>query len=585
MNSHHNSPLTIRRWMPACLCWWTLTLAWMTTAIAGVEYVGLEERLETNVRAFSALETTSCDSARWRVERLFRDADQDIRRALQAFGYYDPEIAKSLTWGDECWLANFEIDVGDPVRLRDVDIRVDGPAATDPAFLARLTATRPAEADVLEHGVYSNFKAALSRAAAHAGFFDADFGENTVAVDREALAADMRLRFESGPKYRFGTVTFTEGILDRNLLEGYADIRPGDPYSAKAINDLYEALTGSSYFNTVLIRTEPLDTDAKTAPVNVVLTPAKRRIYSVGVGYTTDTGPHGRLGYTNRRVNTRGHQLESKLYLSPVRSELNAAYRWPRKDPRREWYSVTTGYQQEDTDTSEHETYKLGLLRSRSLGKTWLETRYIDYAYEDFRVADQQSTSQLVILGTNWEAAAGRALSRATKGYRLSVDVRGASDSLGSDTSFLQLRTKAKWIRSFGDRTRVLLRSGIGTTAKDEFTELPASVRFFAGGDRSVRGYEFESLGPVDEEGDIIGGSHIIDASVELDYLFLEKWSFAAFVDTGAAFNDTDMDFSTGSGIGLRWYSPVGPIRLDFAHPFDDPDNSLRVHISLGPDL
>lgn len=550
-----------------------------------VEYVGLDKRLETNVRAFSALESTACDSARWRVERLFRDADKEIRRALQALGYYEPVIAKSMRWDDDCWHARFEIAAGEPVRLRNVDVRIDGPAATDGAFLARLTAPRPAENDILDHGVYTNFKTALTRAAAHAGFFDADFERQEVIVDREALAADVRLDLASGPKYRFGAVNFTEGILDPGLLAGYTDIRPGEPYSAKAINDLYEALNGSSYFATVMIRTEPLDTEKKTAPVNVTLTPAKRRIYSAGVGYTTDTGPHGRLGYTDRRANTRGHQFESRLYASPVRSELNATYRWPRKDPRREWYSVVAGLQHEDTDTSRHDTFKLGLLRSRNLGRSWLETRYVDYAYEDFTVADQESTSQLFILGTNWETASGRALSRATAGHRLSFDVRGASDALGSDTSFMQLRAKAKWIRSFGDKTRILLRAGFGATAKEEFTELPASVRFFAGGDRSVRGYDFESLGPVDADGDVIGGSHIIDASAEVDYLFRSRWSLAAFVDTGSAFNDTDVDFSTGIGIGLRWYSPVGPIRLDFAHPLDDPDDSFRIHISLGPDL
>ena len=568
------------------LLWPLLAIAATSApALADVKIEGLDQRLEANVRAFSALESTACDSARWRVERLFRDADKDMRIALQALGYYNPAISKTLSWDEDCWRARFEVDAGEPVRLRSVDILIDGPAANDESFLARLTTPRPAENDVLDHGVYTSFKNAMSRAAAHAGFFDADFESQEIVVDREAHAADITLEFASGPKYRFGEVEFSQGILDTKLLAGYTNIRAGEPYSAKAINELYEALNGSSYFATVMIRTEPLDTENKTAPVNVVLTPAKRRVYSAGLGYTTDTGPHGRLGFTNRRLNPRGHQFESRLYASPVRSELNAAYRWPRRDPRREWYSVVAGLQHEDTDTSRHDTYKLGLLRSRSLGRAWLETRYIDYEYEDFTVADQESTSQLIILGTNWETAAGRALSRARTGYRFSFDIRGASDSLGSDTNFLQLRSKAKWIHSFSDKTRVLLRTGIGVTAKEEFTELPASVRFFAGGDRSVRGYDFESLGPLDADGDVIGGSHIVDASLEFDYLFRDKWSVAAFVDTGTAFNDTDLDFSTGVGIGIRWYSPVGPIRLDFAHPLDDPDDNFRVHISLGPDL
>ena len=116
-------------------------------------------------------------------------------------------------------------------------------------------------------------------------------------------------------------------------------------------------------------------------------------------------------------------------------------------------------------------------------------------------------------------------------------------------------------------------------------SELPASVRFFAGGDNSVRGYDFESLGPIDATGAVIGGSYLVDVSLEVDRLFRDKWAVAMFVDGGDAFNDTHIKLKTGVGIGLRWYSPVGPIRLDFAHPLDDPDKSFRIHISLGPDL
>ena len=100
-----------------------------------------------------------------------------------------------------------------------------------------------------------------------------------------------------------------------------------------------------------------------------------------------------------------------------------------------------------------------------------------------------------------------------------------------------------------------------------------------------MRGYDYESLGPVDENGDVIGGSYLLDGSVEIDRLLGEKWTIAAFVDSGSAFNDSEIEFSTGAGIGIRWYSPLGPLRLDVAHPFDDPDNDYRIHISLGPDL
>lgn len=562
-----------------------LLLSCAIDASADVIFSGLEPDQEANARALMPLAAASCDSARWRIQRLFRDSDKNMRKALEALGYYDITISKTLTWNDECWQASFDIEVGEPVRLRQVDVVVEGDAAHDTAFQYRIAESRPEPGDVLNHGIYDEFKSSLLGAAITGGYFDADFESSEVIVDRDWHAADIDLRLHSGTRYRFGQVTFSEGILAENLLMGYSDIRIGEYYSAKAISDLYEALNGSTYFGSVSISTEPIDTKEKTVPVTIALTPGARSIYSIGAGYATDTGPQGRLGYANRRRNENGHQFESKLFAAPVRSELTAAYRWPIRDPRQEWFSVVAGVQYEDTDTSESDTYKLGVLRSHNVSKAWLETRYLDIEFEDFKIGDQDTSSRLIILGINRESSKGRELNRVINGRRLSFDLRGASDSLGSDTSFLQFRSTAKWIRSLGEKTRILSRGSLGLTAKEDLTELPASVRFFAGGDRSVRGYDYESLGPKDAMGDVIGGSHLLTGSLEIDRLIRPQWALAAFVDSGSAFNDSGIEFSTGAGLGIRWYSPIGPVRLDVAHPFDDPDQDIRLHISLGPDL
>lgn len=552
---------------------------------AEVTYTGLDAAQEANARVVMPLASAECTSARWRVERLFRDADKNLRSALEALGYYDVDVTKSLSFDDDCWRASLDVTVGEPVVLRNVGIEIVGDAAVDTEFGSLVEGNKPTAGRILNHGRYEAYKTTLLSTAIARGYFDAEFLRSEVTVDPEKYAADVRIALSSGERYRFGEVSFTEGILRGNLMRGFTDIRSGDYYRADAINELYEVLNGSTYFGATSISTEPLDTEQKTVPVKVELQPGTRRIYSVGAGFTTDTGPHGRLGYANRRRNDKGHQFESKLFASSVRSELTATYRWPKRDPRKEWLNAVLGIQHEDTDTSESDTYKIGVQRSRSLSKRWLETRYLDYVFEDFKVGDQDTTSELVILGVNWESARGRELSRVTNGLRLSLDLRGASDALFSDTSFAQFNFTTKWIHSFSEKIRVLARGTAGVTAKENLTELPVSVRLFAGGDRSVRGYDFETLGPVDDDGLVIGGSNLLEGSLEFDYLFKPQWAVAAFADTGSAFNNSDVDFSTGVGLGLRWYSPVGPIRLDLAHPLDDPDQKVRVHISLGLDL
>jgi translocation and assembly module TamA len=558
---------------------------WSSPIKAEVTYTGLSVEMETTARALMPLASASCDSTRWRVERLFLDAGENLNKSLQAKGYYGASFSKTLSWDKDCWHALFEVAVGAPVLFRHVEVQVNGTADQDPDFSQGITLNRPIPGEILDHARYEKFKNTLIGSAMSSGYFDARYERNEVLVNPTALAADLNLTLNSGDRYRIGKLKFTGDIIHEGLLKGYTDIRPGEHYNSEKISELHQALSASTYFSSVSINTTPLDEVGKTVPISVELEPAARRIYSAGLGFATDTGPQGRLGFNNRRLNTRGHQLESRLFASELKTELTGSYRWPRNDPRREWFSIAGGIQHEETDTSKSDTNKIGILLSRNVSSTWLETRYVDYVNENFTVAGIKQSSDLLIFGINWEAVKGRDLSRALAGWRLNFDIRGASESLASDTGFLQFRTTAKWVHSFSERTRLLGRTRFGFTTMDKISELPASIRFFAGGDRSVRGYGFETLGPTNAAGKVIGGNNLFEGSVELERMVKDQWAIAAFIDSGNAFNSTDLNARTGIGFGLRWFSPVGPIKFDLAHPLNDPDRSIRIHITLGPDL
>jgi translocation and assembly module TamA len=136
---------------------------------------------------------------------------------------------------------------------------------------------------------------------------------------------------------------------------------------------------------------------------------------------------------------------------------------------------------------------------------------------------------------------------------------------------------------------RLIVRGRAGAILEDHvFDRVPLSLRFFAGGDNSVRGYDYESLGPRNALGELIGGNRVFEASVEYEHPLTESWSIATFVDAGNAFLGSDFKLRTGAGIGARWFTPIGPIRLDVAWPIDmapGEDAGPRLHISLGPDL
>lgn len=562
-----------------------LAAAMTAPARAAVTFSGLNDELETNARALVALSAASCETAQWRIRRLYRESDKQLRDALEALGYYRFDVHKSLSFDDECWAADFDVELGEPVSLRQVQVTVSGAAENDPDIDFENHNSRPIPGDVLHHGTYEAYKRFIRSTLGTRGYFDAQLTESRVAVDAELQYADITISVESGPRFHFGEVEFSDDILEPQLLARYVEFKPGDPYDASKISELHESLSGSGFFASVSIRAEPVEGMEREIPVFVSITAAKRHQYTAGVGYATDTGPQGRLGYTNRRRNNKGHQIDARLFVSSVESELTAAYRWPIGKPTAEWAQVYGGFQSKETDTSQSDKTTLGIRMSRNRSRAWLETPYIDFTYEDFEVGEQTDTSRLIIPGITWERTIGRDLRRTPEGHRISVDLRGAHDALGSDTTFLQGTVSTKWIWSPGLGTRFLARADIGATAKQSLAQLPASVRFFAGGDTSVRGYDFETIGPVDDNGDVTGGSHLVALSLEADWKIAGNWAIAAFVDSGSAFNESDPDFKTGVGLGVRWYSPLGPIRIDFAHPLDDADKDFRLHITLGPDL
>jgi translocation and assembly module TamA len=554
-------------------------------AAGDVELAGVEGALAANVLAYLDLGDEPCDAPRWRVEQLYRAAPERIGEALQAFGYYEPGIEPALIFADECWHAVFEIAPGEPVRIRTLNLAITGEAATDPQFQAALAEAGLATDSALDHGAYERLKRRWSDLARERGYADAQFAANRIDVYPAERAADIDLRFDSGARYAFGRTELMQDVLTERLAASYLTFREGEPYDARQLTDVYAALADSGYFRTIDVRPLPADSATRTIPIAVTLTSAARMQTSYGVGFSTDTGPRFRFGRNNHRFNDRGHQFGINAQLSPVVSEVTANYRLPLQDSRSEWLNFDVGIEREDTDTAQSKRFELGARRVHERRGDWTRTEILSLRVEDFTVADQASRARLLMPGVDWTRIRADNEIRPRLGSKLSLEVRGANDTLVSDTTFVQTIAQGKWIWSLPRGQRLLVRGEVGATAKREFEELPASVRFFAGGDNSVRGYDFDELGPVDAAGRVIGGSSLATGSFEFEQPLHGRWSLAFFVDSGNAFEGSAVDAKTGAGIGGRWQSPLGPIRIDLARPVRDDTDSWRFHVSLGPDL
>jgi translocation and assembly module TamA len=208
-------------------------------------------------------------------------------------------------------------------------------------------------------------------------------------------------------------------------------------------------------------------------------------------------------------------------------------------------------------------------------------TEFLELTREDFDIAADDDVALLLTPGVSLGRSERRRSDPLEIGWRFETSVRGAAEPLSS-TSFLQGRLDLERAFPVGERGRLISRLQLGSTWAAALAELPASVRFFAGGDRSLRGYDLDALGPLDDSGEVRGGRHLAIATLELEHMVWRKWSAAVFVDHGGAFNDFSEPVSTGVGIGIRWQSPFGPIRLDLAAPLDDPSRSLRLHLGIG---
>ncbi|MGB5450957.1 MAG: autotransporter assembly complex family protein [Sedimenticolaceae bacterium] len=542
--------------------------------------------LESNLRARLALDGEPCDAPKWRVQRLFKRAEKDFQPGFRALGYYRPTVEKKLEFDGDCWLASFDIDTGERVKIRERTVIVRGAASDDPQLQPLLAKLPLAEGAPLNHAKYEDIKTALRDFAAERGYLDFVLTKQELRVYPDQAVADIDIEADSGDRYRFGELKLSAQPLDDDLVRRLAKIREGEPYDARALVDLDRNLSDSGYFSSVEVRPQRDAAEDGEVPIDVQLEPAKRHSWRAGVGYATDTGPRISLGYENRYVNSRGHQFDAELRLSPVESGLGADYMIPGRNPHRETFNFGAALLHENTDSAVSDSATL--MASQTLKyEVWTQTRFLELLHERSTVGDEdQTTATFLMPGIRFDGVDADNPLMTRRGYRVSLELRGAYDGLLSTASLLQLRASAKGIHRFGKAGRITGRVDVGSTLTDTIFDLPASLRFFAGGDNSVRGYKYQSLGPVDKNGEPEGGLHLITGSLEYEHPVKgDEWWAAAFVDAGNAFNGSNVDPKLGYGVGVRWYSVVGRLRLDFAIPNDKAYGDWRIHFGLGADL
>ena len=621
-----------------------LVLAAASVAADELRYavVGVGDPLRSNVLAH--VETVKFGRRARLAESDFPEiiarAERRAREGLRPFGYYAAEVTGRISRvNDEALVLTLEINAGPPIRVADVQLTILG-AGRDIAALRDWRSKWPLRIGaVLDQATWEEEKNSAIDIAHANGFLAADIREHVLELDLVNNEARIILTLDTGAQYVFGDIDFGEHVLKPGVLEAIPRFATGDRYSRRMMDRFRIDLWQTGYFTDIEIReSRRADTEPPQVDLSLTLLTDRKNIYQGSLGVGTDTGLRLQAQWSRHPMSRNGDRLDIGIGWQSQDDEITARanYRLPRLSRDREFWVAAAEVREENLDLEikqnpEDENFlkiadgniadyhlRLGNLRVRNFkqgDRQWFGTAFVQYlnsiqSYQPrLDIGGLPPDTDLLrfnddVISIGYDADLVDVWGKGFNvgGQRERAYFFVSDKSLGSDSNFKQAYISTRRIYRASDRWKLLVRGEIGytdalvsnleitvPTPEDPIgipvnlsvTQLPNFYRFKAGGSQSVRGYAFESLSNND-----IGSNHIITASIETEFRFLENWSAAAFFDIGNAFNDwDDPDLHKGVGVGIRWYSIAGPIRVDVAQALDFEGKPWRIHFTIGTPL
>ncbi|MEZ8101940.1 autotransporter assembly complex protein TamA [Vibrio bivalvicida] len=542
---------------------------------------GLEGELQDNVDAY----LSSIPEAEYQTGLRFRSRiEKSITEALNALGYYHPEIDFAVAEDDSELIV--QVVPGPAVILKQIDIKIVGEAQSDPQFNALIENSGLKPGQRLNHSLYDALKSSIRNLALQKGYFEGDFTASRLEVAPDLNQAFIHLHFDSGIRYYFGANTITGSQIEQDRVESLSPYQANDPYLVSKVGEYNQNLSNTDWFSSVFVEPDLSKLgEGRELPMKVSLAPQARNKLETGIGYSTDIGVRGSLKWKKPWVNSRGHSFDSSFSLSKPEQTITAGYRIPLEDALNEYYRIQYGMKNVDKlDTKSLES-NLAVERHWVLDNGWHRTVYVRYLLENYTQGLQDDSAHFVLPGITFSRSRIRGGSMPSWGDRQSLTLEYGDPNALSETRVTRLIGGMTWIRSAGRNHRGIFRSDGGANFAEEFDKLSPSLRFFAGGDNNLRGYGYESISPRDKSGALTGAKYMATSSLEYQYRVYGDWWGAVFYDVGDAFNESPK-LKRGTGFGVRWASPVGPIRLDFAWGLDaKPGEEFKIHFTLGPEL
>jgi len=561
---------------------------------AEVDIKGIEnDRVLKNVKAH--IESLDIPTASYKFGQYQDSLQSKVEAATQVFGYYQAttlitapndvssDVAKSESW-------RLQVELGPITLVRQLSIKIEGQGEEDKEIQRLVRSFKLQQGKPLEHSVYENAKSELRSLALSRGYFDFEFEQSNIKVFESLNAADITIHINSGLRYKFGDLRFGKDTRSQKLAKSLTPFKTGDLYQAGQLGLLNQRLKQTQYFRHVIVRPLVAQAIEAVVPIEIILTHKPRDNFDVGLGVSSDVGPRFTAKWKRPWVNESGHSIGAEVFVSSPEQYVSVDYKVPLEDAIQNYLSYQAGYQaQNDNDTS---SYKWSISATRHWtveNSDWQRSAFLRLEQETFiQGLEPEQTTRLLTPGFTLSRLRSKGGLDISWGDKQTITSEFASESLLSDINMFRITASSKWVRSYAQH-RFFWRAELGGIVTNDFDQVPSSLRFFTGGDQSVRGFDYKTLSPfeldADGERELTGGQYLSVASFEYSYPVAENWRAAAFVDAGNASDDLFKDTAIGIGFGAIWYSPIGPVRLYLAKGKSKFGSTRYFHISMGPSL
>lgn len=518
-----------------------------------------------------------------------REIKEVTTKALRAYGYYHPKIKVTLPEKDkkEDTIVKVEVDQGKPLYIRQSKIEVLGEGVKYKVFEDLIKNTELGSYKILNHGVYEELKNAIHNTALSMGFFDGKFTSKRIMVYQNQNFADIELVYDSGKRYDFG-----ELIMNDETAELYKPSHPlqnfkvGDKFATKKINNFVSSLNQTGYYNSVDVRPVLDKAENFQVPVEMHLERRSNNNMRIGLGYSTDEGPRVLLEWNKPLLNSRGDSLSTLMTLTKITQDAQLVYKIPGENPNLDYYTINAAQTHTDFNDTLSDRTQLAVHYIANQTGRWRRDYALRLEYEDFDQAKEEGRTLNLMPAVSFTRRESSGGYDPTRGYSITLEALGAAGAI-SDNSFVQVKGTYKGLIAPSENTRFLFRLEQGANFGPDAGEVPPSLRFFAGGDNSIRGFGYRDRSAMQPWGGLKGAKYLTVGSAEFQFpMGISNSRLALFCDVGTATDDYKDELMYGPGLGYRFLSSYGIVRVDVAVGLQKNEEQVyQLHFAFGPEF